>query len=55
MREGEEEKSMSYLPLFHIAAQVMDIYMPLYYGYPVYFAEPDALQVIFIARLPLPA
>lgn len=44
MRYGEEV-GISYLPLSHIAAQMLDIYMPLYYGATCYFAQPDALKV----------
>lgn len=35
---------ISYLPLSHIAAQMIDIHGPIHYGYRIYFARPDALQ-----------
>ena len=35
---------ISYLPLSHIAAQLLDMYIPLMYGAAVYFAQPDALK-----------
>lgn len=38
------EISISYLPLSHIAAQVVDIYAPIVCGSTVYFAQPDALK-----------
>ena len=44
MRHGEEV-CISYLPLSHVAAQMLDIYMPLIYGGTCYFAQPDALKV----------
>jgi long-chain-fatty-acid--CoA ligase ACSBG len=38
------ERLVSYLPLNHIAAQLMDIYIPLTVLSTVYFARPDALK-----------
>ena len=35
---------VSYLPLSHIAAQMLDMHMPLATGCQVYFAQPDALK-----------
>ncbi len=35
---------ISYLPLSHIAGQMADLYMPLYAGVTVNFAQPDALK-----------
>lgn len=35
---------ISYLPLSHIAAQMIDMYQPLYTGCQIYFAMPDALK-----------
>jgi len=35
---------ISYLPLSHVAAQVLDMYVPLMSGCQVYFAQPDALK-----------
>lgn len=45
LEEGKEEL-VSYLPLSHVAAQILDIFIPLVYAGTVYFAEPDALKVI---------
>jgi long-chain-fatty-acid--CoA ligase ACSBG len=39
------ETVVSYLPLSHVAAQVMDIFIPLLQAVTVYFAQPDALKV----------
>lgn len=36
---------MSYLPLSHIAAQMMDIWLPIKVGGVTYFAQTDALKV----------
>lgn len=35
---------VSYLPLSHVAAQILDMFIPLVYGVTVYFAQPDALK-----------
>jgi len=40
-----QESFVSYLPLSHVAAQVLDIFIPLIYSVTVYFAQPDALKV----------
>ena len=39
------EVIVSYLPLSHVAAQIVDIYCPMLYAASVYFAQPDALKV----------
>jgi len=39
-----QEHGISYLPLSHIAAQILDIYTPLYAGSTIWFARPDALK-----------
>ena len=39
------EVLISYLPLSHVAAQIIDIYVPMLYAATVYFARPDALKV----------
>jgi len=39
-----QEHAVSYLPLSHIAAQIIDIYVPIYSGGCVWFARPDALK-----------
>lgn len=41
-------KVVSYLPLSHIAAQVMDLYAPIALAGTTYFAQPDALKVIYL-------
>lgn len=39
-----EEKTISYLPLSHIAAQLVDIHCPMACGSTLYFAQPDAMK-----------
>jgi long-chain-fatty-acid--CoA ligase ACSBG len=41
---NEEDKIVSYLPLSHIAAQLIDIHCIMHIGGAVYFAQRDALQ-----------
>jgi long-chain-fatty-acid--CoA ligase ACSBG len=36
---------VSYLPLSHIAAQMVDIWVTMKVGGATYFAQPDALKV----------
>lgn len=38
------EETISYLPLSHVAAQILDIYIPIVFAGTVYFAQPDALK-----------
>jgi long-chain-fatty-acid--CoA ligase ACSBG len=40
---GDNEKLVSYLPLSHVAAQMIDIIASMIYGFQVFFANPDAL------------
>lgn len=40
----DAKRSMSFLPLSHVAAQILDIHLPLAIGSEVYFAGPDALR-----------
>ena len=49
--EYGENVLVSYLPLSHIAAQLLDIYVPILCGGSVYFARPDALKVIMCTSL----
>ena len=48
---GGVERSVSYLPLSHVTAQVADIYMPIYAASTVYFAQPDALKGSLVKTL----
>ncbi|OAF66820.1 hypothetical protein A3Q56_05438 [Intoshia linei] len=38
------ERLVSYLPLSHIAAQILDIIAPILFGSTIYFAQPSALK-----------
>lgn len=40
----ETEVMISYLPLSHIAAQMLDMHVPIKTGMQIYFAQPDALK-----------
>ena len=40
-----QEHLISYLPLSHIAAQIIDIYLPILVAGTAWFAQPDALKV----------
>lgn len=44
------ERIVSYLPLSHIAAQLLDIYTMLTCGGSCWFAQPDALKVSVCVR-----
>lgn len=41
---GNSDRIISYLPLSHIAAQLLDIHCPLMTGTQCFFAMPDALR-----------
>lgn len=43
LQDGEDVL-ISYLPLSHIAAQIIDLFAPMLFGGSVYFAQPDALK-----------
>ncbi|ESO92499.1 hypothetical protein LOTGIDRAFT_120433, partial [Lottia gigantea] len=45
------ERLVSYLPLSHVAAQHLDIYLPIYFGATVFFAQPDALKGSLLTTL----
>ncbi|XP_008574057.1 PREDICTED: long-chain-fatty-acid--CoA ligase ACSBG2 [Galeopterus variegatus] len=47
----KQEVFVSYLPLSHIVAQMMDIWIPLKIGAVTYFAQPDALRGTLITTL----
>jgi long-chain-fatty-acid--CoA ligase ACSBG len=41
---NHEDRVCSYLPLSHIAAQIVDIHVPMILGACTYFCQPDALK-----------
>jgi long-chain-fatty-acid--CoA ligase ACSBG len=41
---NETDVMISYLPLSHIAAQMIDMHIPIQTGMQIYFAQPDALK-----------
>ena len=41
---GPNDSLISYLPLSHIAAQMLDLHCPMNSGSQVWFAQPDALR-----------
>ena len=45
------ERIVSYLPLSHIAGQMIDIHAPMFIGGCTYFAQPDALKGSLTATL----
>jgi len=47
----EVERIVSYLPLSHIAGQLIDCYLPIFVGMTVYFAQPDALKGTLVKTL----
>ena len=40
----DQERGISYLPLSHVAAQLIDIYLSAYGGATISFADKEALQ-----------
>ena len=49
LQMGGKEHLISYLPLSHIAAQMIDIFIPIMFAGTVWFAQPDALKVNILA------
>lgn len=45
------ERIVSYLPLSHVAAQMVDIYIPLNCAGTLYFADKDALKGTLVNNL----
>lgn len=41
---GNHDRLVSYLPLSHVAGQLIDIMLPVTAGLQLYFAQPDALK-----------
>jgi long-chain-fatty-acid--CoA ligase ACSBG len=50
VKEGEE-RIVSYLPLSHVAAQVMDIVIGIYLGATITIADPQALKGTIVKTL----
>uniref|UniRef100_A0A8C2V6S2 long-chain-fatty-acid--CoA ligase n=1 Tax=Chinchilla lanigera TaxID=34839 RepID=A0A8C2V6S2_CHILA len=48
---GKQERVLSYLPLSHVATQMIDIWIPLKIGSLIHFAQPDALRGTLISTL----
>lgn len=49
--QRDSEVMVTYLPLSHIAGQIVDIYISMKYGATVYFAKPDALKGSLLGTL----
>ncbi|XP_075391789.1 long-chain-fatty-acid--CoA ligase ACSBG2-like isoform X2 [Tenrec ecaudatus] len=47
----KQETVVSYLPLSHVAAQIMDLWIPIKVGGLTYFAQPDALRGTLVNTL----
>ncbi|XP_038646691.1 long-chain-fatty-acid--CoA ligase ACSBG2-like isoform X2 [Scyliorhinus canicula] len=44
IKRAGRERVVSFLPMSHVAAQMMDIWIPMKFGAATYFADPDALK-----------
>eukprot|EP00118_Oscarella_pearsei_P020248 m.218798 g.218798 ORF g.218798 m.218798 type:complete len:716 (+) comp39907_c0_seq2:52-2199(+) len=42
--KDQAETTVSYLPLSHVAAQMMDIFLPMHVSSKTWFAQPDAMK-----------
>ena len=47
----EQERLLSYLPLSHIAGTMLDIFMAIYAGNQVHFADKEALKTTLVDNL----
>ncbi|XP_065601909.1 long-chain-fatty-acid--CoA ligase ACSBG2 isoform X2 [Cyrtonyx montezumae] len=47
----KQELVVSYLPLSHVAAQIIDIWLSVTFGAQVFFAQPDALKGTLVDTL----
>ncbi|XP_019368910.1 PREDICTED: long-chain-fatty-acid--CoA ligase ACSBG2 isoform X1 [Gavialis gangeticus] len=47
----KQETVISYLPLSHVAAQMIDIWLPIKFGAQTFFAQPDALKGTLVDTL----
>ncbi|KAF0695231.1 Aste57867_13943 [Aphanomyces stellatus] len=47
----DDDRAVSFLPLSHIAGQIIDFGIHVHFGWRVYLAQPDALQGSLVATL----
>lgn len=47
------ERLLSYLPLSHVAAQIVDLYIPIVVAATIYFADEGALKGTLVENLKL--